>query len=90
MKAIFYTAIQEDCVRENPFDFNISDILEDDTKSKEVVTPEREESLLQLAEHDKIYKKISDIIIIRVGTGLRISELCGLTVSRFRFSKQAS
>lgn len=57
MKVIFYTAIQDDCVRKNPFDFNISDILEDDIKPKEVITPEQEESLLQFAEHDKIYKK---------------------------------
>lgn len=88
MKAIFYTAIQDDCVRKNPFNFNISDILEDDTKPKEVITPEQEESLLQFTEHDKIYKKIRDIIIILVGTGLRISELCGLTVSDLDFQNR--
>lgn len=88
LKAMFYTAIQDDCVRKNPFDFNISDILEDDTKPKEILTPEQEESLLLFAENDKTYQKICDEIIILLGTGLRISELCGLTVTDLDFKNR--
>ena len=88
MKAIFYTAIQDDCVRKNPFDFNISDILEDDTKPKEILTPEQEKNLLLFAENDKTYKKICDEIIILLGTGLRISEFCGLTVTDLDFKNR--
>ena len=88
LKAIFYTAIQDDCVRKNPFDFNITDILEDDTKPKEILTPEQEENLLLFAENDNTYKKICDEIIILLGTGLRISELCGLTVADLDFKNR--
>lgn len=88
LKAIFYTAIQDDCVRKNPFDFNISDILEDDTKPKEILTPEQEESLLIFAENDNVYNKICDEIIILLSTGLRISELCGLTVADLDFKNR--
>lgn len=88
LKAMFYTAIQDDCVRKNPFDFNISDILEDDTKPKEILTPEQEESLLLFAENDKTYQKICDEIIILLGTGLRISEFCGLTVTDLDFKNR--
>lgn len=88
LKAIFYTAIQDDCVRKNPFDFNITDILEDDTKPKEILTPEQEENLLLFAQNDYTYKKICEEIIILLGTGLRISELCGLTVADLDFKNR--
>lgn len=88
LKAVFYTAIQDDCVRKNPFDFNINDILEDDTKPKEILTPEQEESLLLFADNDNTYKKVCDEIIILLGTGLRISELCGLTVADLDFKNR--
>lgn len=88
LKAIFYTAIQDDCIRKNPFDFKVSDILEDDTKPKELLLPEQEESLLLFAESDNIYRKNCDEIIILLGTGLRISELCGLTVSDLDFKNR--
>lgn len=88
LKAIFYTAIQDDCVRKNPFDFNITDILEDDTKPKEILTPEQEENLLLFAQNDDTYKKICEEIIILLGTGLRISELCGLTVADLDFKNR--
>ena len=31
LKASFYIAIQDDCVRKNPFDFKLSEVLENDT-----------------------------------------------------------
>jgi hypothetical protein len=34
LKASFYIAIQDDCVRKNPFDFKLSEVLENDTKEK--------------------------------------------------------
>ena len=32
LKASFYMAIQDDCIRKNPFEFKLSDVLEDDTE----------------------------------------------------------
>ncbi len=80
LKASFYMAIQDDCIRKNPFDFNLSDILEDDTEPKVALTPEQEENLLIFMENDKVYSKYRDEVIILLETGLRISELCGLTL----------
>ncbi len=51
LKAAFYTAIEDDCIRKNPFNFAL----------------------------DTVYRKYCDEIIVLLGTGLRISELCGLT-----------
>lgn len=32
LKASFYIAIQDDCVRKNPFEFKLSEVIENDTK----------------------------------------------------------
>lgn len=88
LKAAFYTAIQDDCIRKNPFDFQISAVLEDDTNPKVPLTASQEKSLLDFILNDKIYRKYYDEIVILLGTGLRISELCGLTVSDLDFEER--
>ena len=89
LKASFYVAIQDDCIRKNPFDFKLSDVLEDDTEPKIALTPEQEADLLSFMESDKIYKKYRDEIIILLETGLRVSELCGLTVKDLDFQNRS-
>lgn len=79
LKASFYTAIEDDCIRKNPFNFALDTVLEDDTQEKTALTQEQEDSLLSFAAGDPVYRKYCDEIIILLGTGLRISELCGLT-----------
>ena len=79
LKASFYMAIQDDCIRKNPFHFKLSDVLEDDTEPKVILTPEQEEKLLAFMETDNVYGKYRDEVILLLETGLRISELCGLT-----------
>lgn len=80
LKASFYTAIEDNCIRKNPFDFSLDTVLENDTEEKIALTQEQEDSLLAFAAGDPVYKKYCDEIIILLGTELRISELCGLTV----------
>ncbi|HFH9987493.1 TPA: integrase DNA-binding domain-containing protein, partial [Staphylococcus aureus] len=53
LKASFYIAIQDDCVRKNPFDFQLKAVLDDDTVPKTVLTEEQEEKLLAFAKADK-------------------------------------
>lgn len=38
LKASFYIAIQDDYVRKNPFDFQLSTVLDDDTVPKKGLT----------------------------------------------------
>ncbi len=79
LKAAFYTAIQDDCIRKNPFDFQLNTVIEDDTEPKVLLSPTQEASFLSFIADDKVYRKYYDEIIILLGTGLLISELCGLT-----------
>jgi len=85
LKAAFYTAIQDDCIRKNPFDFQLNTVLEDDTEAKVPLTAEQEASLLLFAQYDRVYYKYYDVLVILLGTGLRISELCGLTLHDLDF-----
>lgn len=73
----------------NPFDFKLSDVLEDDTEPKIALTLEQEANLLSFMESDKVYKKYRDEIIILLETGLRVSELCGLTVKDLDFQNRS-
>ncbi|HIQ86833.1 MAG TPA: site-specific integrase [Candidatus Scatomorpha gallistercoris] len=85
LKAAFYTAIQDDCIRKNPFNFQLSTVLEDDTEPKVPLSPTQEASFLSFVQNDKVYQKYYDEIIILLKTGLRISEFCGLTDTDINF-----
>ena len=86
--AAFHTAIQDDCIRKNPFDFKLNTVLEDDTEPKTPLTPAQEASLLSFVPNDPVYQKYYDELVILLGTGLRISELCGLTDSDLDFENR--
>ena len=88
LKASFYIAIQDDCVRKNPFDFKLSEVIENDTKEKVALTEEQEQALLSFIKTDNVYHKYYDDVLILLKTGLRISELCGLTVADIDFKNE--
>lgn len=87
LKACFYTALNDDLVRKNPFSWNLSDVLEDDTIHKTALTDEQVNALLSFLQIDDVYKKYYNAIVVLLYTGLRISELCGLTTSHIDFEK---
>ena len=64
LKASFYIAIQDDCVRKNPFDFKLSEVLENDTKEKVALTEEQEQALLSFIKTDNVYHKYYDDVLI--------------------------
>jgi len=74
----FEMAIDDDMIRKNPFRFKLSDILLDDSEKRISLTREQQEEYLHfLAENDT--GNYYDDIEILLGTGLRVSELYGLT-----------
>lgn len=87
LKACFYTALNDDLVRKNPFNWNLSDVLEDDTEHKTALTDEQVNALLSFVQIDGVYQKYYNAIVVLLHTGLRISELCGLTTSDIDFEK---
>lgn len=84
--AIFYTAIERDYVRKNPFIFKTSDVIENDTEEKIALTDKQAETLLQFLQTDCTYQKHFHAVTVLLNTGLRISELCGLTMNDIDFA----
>lgn len=85
VKPAFDMAVEEDIVRKNPFLFPLTSIIPNDTEERKPLTPEQEESFLQFLRKGKNSRKYYDVVVILLGTGLRISELCGLTISDLDF-----
>lgn len=79
LKASFCMAIDDDYVRKNPFDFSLSEVIENDSKTKVVLSEEQEQALLDFIAQDNCYQRYYDDVLILLKTGLRISEFCGLT-----------
>lgn len=88
LKAAFYAAIQDDCLRKNPFDFQLNTVIQDDTEPKKPLTLEQEDALLSFVKKDSVYHKYYNEFVILLGTGLRISELCGLTENDLDFDSR--
>lgn len=79
LTAAFYTARRDDLVRREPFNFKLSDVIENRTPPKLPLTPAQTRALLDFIEEDGVYGRYLDGIVFLLGTGLRISEFCGLT-----------
>ena len=52
------------------------------------LTEEQEQALLSFIKTDNVYHKYYDDVLILLKTGLRISELCGLTVADIDFKNE--
>lgn len=72
----------------SPVNYALNTVIEDDRKPRIALTEEQEEKLLSFVENDKSYRKYFDVIVLLLKTGLRISELCGLTVSNLDFENR--
>lgn len=83
-KMAFQMACEEDILLKNPFDFRM-DLIPNDTKSREALTQKQQEDLREFFCTQPRYKHLYDTFVILLGTGLRIGELCGLTISDLDF-----
>ncbi len=87
LTAAFHTAIKDDLVRKNPFDWKLEDVIPNTTEPKTPLTDEQVEALLSFVKKDSVYSKHYNAIMILLNTGLRVSELCGLTVRDIDFEQ---
>ena len=83
-KSAFTMAYEEDVVPKNPFNFKV-DMIPNNTKARQSLSPKQQEDLRKFLAFRPRYKHLYDIYIILLGTGMRVSELCGLTVSDLDF-----
>ena len=79
IKPAFQMACEEDAVRKNPFCFKLTDVVPNDSKRRIALTEEQQRLWMDFIRADKTYSKYYDEFAVLLGTGMRVSEFCGLT-----------
>lgn len=79
IKPAFQMAVDDDLILKNPFDFVLTEIIENDSQKRDALTIEKKNCLLDFIKNDRYYNQYYDAIVILFETGLRIAEFCGLT-----------
>lgn len=75
----FQMAVEDDYLIKNPFLFSLNHIIEDDRKVRTSISIEEEKKYLDFIKSHGWFKHCYADIIILLNTGLRVSELYGLT-----------
>lgn len=88
LRPAFQMAVNDDLIRKNPFDFELSTVLVNDSVTREAISRKQERELLQFIKSDPHFSRYYEAIYILFHTGLRISEFCGLTISDIEFKEK--
>lgn len=88
VKPAFQMAYNEDIIRRNPFDFKLVDVVPNDSKKRGAMTEEQQDIWMTYIREDKTYTKYYDEFVVLLGTGMRVSEFCGLTMSDLDFENR--
>ena len=88
VKPAFQMACDEDIIRKNPFAFSLAGVVVNDTKKREALTPEEQEIFMTFVREDSHYRCYYDEFNVLLGTGMRVSEFCGLTLSDLDFENR--
>ena len=86
--AAFQMAVQYDYIRKNPFAFNIRDVINDDSKTAVALSKMQQSMLMDFVKNDPVYSKNYNELVIFIETGIRASELCGLTKNDIDLEKR--
>ena len=88
IKPAFHMVYNEDIIRRNPFDFKLVDVVPNDSQKRIAMTEEQQELWMGFIRDDKTYTKYYDEFVVLLGTGMRVSEFCGLTKSDLDFENR--
>ena len=86
LRPAFQMAVDDGLLYNNPFNFKLSSIVKNDSRPREAISKYDEERFLNFCKNDKFYQRYYDVFFILFNTGLRISELCGLTLNDIDFN----
>lgn len=84
----FQMAYEEDIIRKNPCNFKLANIISNNKNERFAMTAEQQRLWLDFIKNDSVYAKFYDQFVILLGTGLRISEFCGITCKDLDFEQQ--
>ena len=88
VRPAFQMALDDNLICRNPFEFQLSTVVVNDSVVREAITRKQEKQFLDFVKNDKSFCRYYDGIYILFHTGLRISEFAGLTISDIDFEKR--
>ena len=88
VKPAFQMACDEDIIRKNPFDFPLAGVVVNDSKKWIALSREQQEIFMNFVKADDHYCRYYDEFNVLLGTGMRVSEFCGLTISDLDFENR--
>lgn len=83
----FKLAVSDDLIRKNPFDFQLTTVVVNDSQKREALTEEQTEAFLDFVKNDSHFKRYYEAMYILFHTGMRISEFVGLTMGDIDLDK---
>ena len=89
LKPAFQMAYEEDIIRRNPFDFILTKYVPNDSKKRAALTEAEQKTWMDFIRTDKTYSKYYDEFVVLLGTGMRVSEFCGLTKKDLDFKNRS-
>ena len=81
-------AYDDDIIRKNLFTFSLVGVLINDTKKREALSPKHQRAFMEFVKEDPYYRRYCDMFNVLLGTGMRISEFCGLTIKNLDFENR--
>lgn len=88
LRPAFQLAVDDDLLRKNPFNFPLSTVVVNNSKTRQALTADQENAFLQFVKNDKYFSRYYDGIYVLFKTGLRISEFVGLTLADIDMKKR--
>lgn len=87
LKPAFRLAIDDDIISKNPCAFPLSEVLRDNTSPRKPITQEELNLFLDFIDSVPKFKRFYNEIAVLAYTGIRVSELCALTIADVDFEK---
>ena len=88
LRPAFQMAADDDIILKNPFDFQMAQLIVNDSTVREALTKDQMRRFLKFVHDDNVYCKYYEVVYILFHTGMRISEFCGLTIGDLDMEKR--
>ena len=75
-------------VKPMPDRSSLSDVVKNDSQKRIALTQEQEDIFMNFIKTDKHYRCYYDEFVVLLETGMRVSELCGLTKQQLDFENR--
>jgi integrase len=88
LRPAFQMAMDDDLILKNPFAFELTTVIVNDSVTRVSLTAKQEQAFLDFVRNDSHFSRYYDGIFLLFKTGMRISEFCGLTLKDIDFAKR--